>query len=201
MPEISGLLMWLRGDSNGRTSNGREEGEVSGKQCSNSVMQNIGHRDFPLILTSYTVVLKATCTYALPCPLQASLFISEKNCLGSLNINYVWIVHLWVNHRFTLRRKTWSSMYPVKGNAIRYSYFNSYWYINSYSQMLGVQHFYFHLLSFPCTQKKAMLSFHTSTPAACKHLWKCGVENQAFYKYVHLKSLSILKVKKKKKCM
>lgn len=122
----------------------------------------------------------------------------KKNCLGSLNINYVWIVHLWVNHRFTLRRKTWSSMYLVKGNAIRYSYFNSYWYINSYSQMLGVQHFYFHLLSFPCTQKKAMLSFHTSTPAACKHLWKCGVENQAFYKYVHLKSLSILKVKKKK---
>ncbi|XP_051657394.1 FERM domain-containing protein 3 isoform X2 [Manacus candei] len=30
-------------------------------------------------------------------------------------------------------------------------------------------------------EKKAMLSFHTSTPAACKHLWKCGVENQAFY--------------------
>ncbi|EPQ09023.1 FERM domain-containing protein 3 [Myotis brandtii] len=30
--------------------------------------------------------------------------------------------------------------------------------------------------------KKAMLAFHTSTPAACKHLWKCGVENQAFYK-------------------
>uniref|UniRef100_A0A8C5KZU2 FERM domain containing 3 n=1 Tax=Jaculus jaculus TaxID=51337 RepID=A0A8C5KZU2_JACJA len=32
-------------------------------------------------------------------------------------------------------------------------------------------------------EKKAMLVFHTSTPAACKHLWKCGVENQAFYKY------------------
>ncbi|XP_030880990.1 FERM domain-containing protein 3 [Leptonychotes weddellii] len=31
-------------------------------------------------------------------------------------------------------------------------------------------------------EKKAMLAFHTSTPAACKHLWKCGVENQAFYK-------------------
>ncbi|XP_048656370.1 FERM domain-containing protein 3 isoform X2 [Marmota marmota marmota] len=30
-------------------------------------------------------------------------------------------------------------------------------------------------------EKKAMLAFHTSTPAACKHLWKCGVENQAFY--------------------
>ncbi|KAM4579222.1 FERM domain-containing protein 3 isoform 2-T2 [Fundulus diaphanus] len=30
--------------------------------------------------------------------------------------------------------------------------------------------------------KKLVLTFHTSTPAACKHLWKCGVENQAFYK-------------------
>ncbi|KAM9859011.1 FERM domain-containing protein 3 [Aulostomus maculatus] len=34
-----------------------------------------------------------------------------------------------------------------------------------------------------CTRmKKLVLTFHTSTPAACKHLWKCGVENQAFYK-------------------
>lgn len=33
-------------------------------------------------------------------------------------------------------------------------------------------------------QKKLVLTFHTSTPAACKHLWKCGVENQAFYKCV-----------------
>uniref|UniRef100_A0A4W4DW34 FERM adjacent domain-containing protein n=1 Tax=Electrophorus electricus TaxID=8005 RepID=A0A4W4DW34_ELEEL len=32
------------------------------------------------------------------------------------------------------------------------------------------------------THKKLVLTFHTSTPAACKHLWKCGVENQAFYK-------------------
>uniref|UniRef100_A0A3B4VJU0 FERM domain containing 3 n=1 Tax=Seriola dumerili TaxID=41447 RepID=A0A3B4VJU0_SERDU len=30
-------------------------------------------------------------------------------------------------------------------------------------------------------EKKLVLTFHTSTPAACKHLWKCGVENQAFY--------------------
>ncbi|XP_034450711.1 FERM domain-containing protein 3 isoform X1 [Hippoglossus hippoglossus] len=30
--------------------------------------------------------------------------------------------------------------------------------------------------------KKLVLTFHTSTPAACKHLWKCGAENQAFYK-------------------
>uniref|UniRef100_A0A8D2ZFG1 FERM domain containing 3 n=1 Tax=Scophthalmus maximus TaxID=52904 RepID=A0A8D2ZFG1_SCOMX len=31
-------------------------------------------------------------------------------------------------------------------------------------------------------EKKLVLTFHTSTPAACKHLWKCGVEHQAFYK-------------------
>ncbi|XP_069618876.1 FERM domain-containing protein 3 isoform X1 [Ranitomeya imitator] len=32
-------------------------------------------------------------------------------------------------------------------------------------------------------EKKTDLTYHTSTPAACKHLWKCGVENQAFYRY------------------
>ncbi|XP_043938123.1 FERM domain-containing protein 3 [Protopterus annectens] len=32
-------------------------------------------------------------------------------------------------------------------------------------------------------EKKVVLTYHVSTPAACKHLWKCGVENQAFYKY------------------
>ncbi|KAM4710286.1 FERM domain-containing protein 3 [Discoglossus pictus] len=32
-------------------------------------------------------------------------------------------------------------------------------------------------------EKKNILTYHTSTPAACKHLWKCGVENQAFYKF------------------
>uniref|UniRef100_A0A8C2BUY2 FERM domain-containing protein 3 n=1 Tax=Cyprinus carpio TaxID=7962 RepID=A0A8C2BUY2_CYPCA len=31
-------------------------------------------------------------------------------------------------------------------------------------------------------EKKLVLTFHTSTPASCKHLWKCAVENQAFYK-------------------
>uniref|UniRef100_A0A8C2DTV9 FERM domain-containing protein 3 n=1 Tax=Cyprinus carpio TaxID=7962 RepID=A0A8C2DTV9_CYPCA len=31
-------------------------------------------------------------------------------------------------------------------------------------------------------EKKLVLTFHTSTPAACKHLWKVAVENQAFYK-------------------
>uniref|UniRef100_A0A8D0KTI7 FERM domain containing 3 n=1 Tax=Strix occidentalis caurina TaxID=311401 RepID=A0A8D0KTI7_STROC len=43
----------------------------------------------------------------------------------------------------------------------------------------------------------AVLSFHTSTPAACKHLWKCGVENQAFYKYAkssQIKTMSSSKV-------
>lgn len=79
MSEVSGLLVCLQGDFDGRTSNGGEEGEVDGKQCSNCVMQNIEHRDFPsLILTSYAVILKATCIYAVPCPLQASPFVSEK---------------------------------------------------------------------------------------------------------------------------
>ncbi|XP_069786448.1 FERM domain-containing protein 3 isoform X3 [Narcine bancroftii] len=42
-------------------------------------------------------------------------------------------------------------------------------------------------------EKKIVLTFHTSTPDACKHLWKCGVENQAFYKYeksCHIKTVS-----------
>ncbi|XP_074136240.1 FERM domain-containing protein 3 isoform X2 [Sminthopsis crassicaudata] len=46
-------------------------------------------------------------------------------------------------------------------------------------------------------EKKAMLEFHTSTPAACKHLWKCGVENQAFYKYAkssQIKTVSSSKI-------
>ncbi|XP_060011280.1 FERM domain-containing protein 3 isoform X1 [Lagenorhynchus albirostris] len=46
-------------------------------------------------------------------------------------------------------------------------------------------------------EKKAMLAFHTSTPAACKHLWKCGVENQAFYKYAkssQIKTVSSSKI-------
>lgn len=32
--------------------------------------------------------------------------------------------------------------------------------------------------------KKIILTFFAPTPEACKHLWKCGVENQAFYKWV-----------------
>lgn len=47
----------------------------------------------------------------------------------------------------------------------------------------GNQSLPFLSLSFS-VQKKLVLTFHTSTPAACKHLWKCGVENQAFYKCV-----------------
>ncbi|XP_028610467.1 FERM domain-containing protein 3 isoform X2 [Grammomys surdaster] len=46
-------------------------------------------------------------------------------------------------------------------------------------------------------EKNAVLAFHTSTPAACKHLWKCGVENQAFYKYAkssQIKTVSSSKI-------
>ncbi|XP_020141583.1 FERM domain-containing protein 5 isoform X2 [Microcebus murinus] len=31
-------------------------------------------------------------------------------------------------------------------------------------------------------EKKIILSYFAPTPEACKHLWKCGIENQAFYK-------------------
>uniref|UniRef100_A0A672R4H5 FERM domain containing 3 n=1 Tax=Sinocyclocheilus grahami TaxID=75366 RepID=A0A672R4H5_SINGR len=46
----------------------------------------------------------------------------------------------------------------------------------------AVPHFNFSFFLFIYLQKKLVLTFHTSTPAACKHLWKCAVENQAFYK-------------------
>ncbi|KAM3827952.1 FERM domain-containing protein 5 isoform 1-T1 [Vipera latastei] len=31
-------------------------------------------------------------------------------------------------------------------------------------------------------EKKIVLAYFAPTPEACKHLWKCGIENQAFYK-------------------
>ncbi|KGL72905.1 FERM domain-containing protein 5, partial [Tinamus guttatus] len=34
-------------------------------------------------------------------------------------------------------------------------------------------------------EKKIVLTYFAPTPEACKHLWKCGIENQAFYKYLH----------------
>uniref|UniRef100_A0A674N5T0 FERM domain-containing protein 3 n=1 Tax=Takifugu rubripes TaxID=31033 RepID=A0A674N5T0_TAKRU len=40
----------------------------------------------------------------------------------------------------------------------------------------------FYVIGIQKEVSKLVLTFHTLTPAACKHLWKCGVENQAFYK-------------------
>lgn len=37
-------------------------------------------------------------------------------------------------------------------------------------------------LIFNVQDKKIILTYFAPTPEACKHLWKCGVENQAFYK-------------------
>ncbi|EQB77549.1 FERM domain containing 3-like protein [Camelus ferus] len=34
----------------------------------------------------------------------------------------------------------------------------------------------------PSQEKKIILTYFAPTPEACKHLWKCGIENQAFYK-------------------
>ncbi|XP_029697764.1 FERM domain-containing protein 5 isoform X3 [Takifugu rubripes] len=40
----------------------------------------------------------------------------------------------------------------------------------------------FHIYANQREDEKIILTYFAPTPEACKHLWKCGVENQAFYK-------------------
>lgn len=47
---------------------------------------------------------------------------------------------------------------------------------------LSVCYIVLHTLIFNMQDKKIILTYFAPTPEACKHLWKCGVENQAFYK-------------------
>ncbi|XP_038669224.1 FERM domain-containing protein 5-like isoform X2 [Scyliorhinus canicula] len=41
----------------------------------------------------------------------------------------------------------------------------------------------FNLYAIQKEESKIILTYFAPTPEACKHLWKCGVENQAFYKF------------------
>ncbi|XP_072133779.1 FERM domain-containing protein 5 isoform X2 [Mobula birostris] len=41
----------------------------------------------------------------------------------------------------------------------------------------------FNLYATQKEESKIILTYFAPTPEACKHLWKCGVENQAFYKF------------------
>ncbi|XP_076879174.1 FERM domain-containing protein 5 isoform X2 [Brachyhypopomus gauderio] len=41
----------------------------------------------------------------------------------------------------------------------------------------------FHIYANQQEDQKIILTYFAPTPEACKHLWKCGVENQAFYQF------------------
>ncbi|XP_026099502.1 FERM domain-containing protein 5-like [Carassius auratus] len=41
----------------------------------------------------------------------------------------------------------------------------------------------FHIYATHQEDQKIILTYFAPTPDACKHLWKCGVENQAFYQF------------------
>ncbi|TRY66339.1 hypothetical protein DNTS_024330 [Danionella cerebrum] len=41
----------------------------------------------------------------------------------------------------------------------------------------------FHIYATHQEDQRIILTYFTPTPEACKHLWKCGVENQAFYQF------------------
>lgn len=48
---------------------------------------------------------------------------------------------------------------------------------------IPVCYIFLHILFiFNVQDEKIILTYFAPTPEACKHLWKCGVENQAFYK-------------------
>lgn len=51
---------------------------------------------------------------------------------------------------------------------------------------LSLLYFPARCLIFNVQDEKIILTYFAPTPEACKHLWKCGVENQAFYKWVQI---------------